>query len=153
MEFSWDAVGALAEMLGAIAVLVTLVYLATQIKQTNDISTFNTMREIMVSFENLNNLIVTDSSLRAVLHKTSDLTNDEEEQLYTFVNMFCNTWVTCQAAHDNGLIIESFYMGAVRDVSFELERWSNFRRCVNLWLDRYPEFKDYPIFTSLLQDV
>ena len=34
MEFSWDAVGALAEMLGAIAVLVTVVYLATQIKQT-----------------------------------------------------------------------------------------------------------------------
>ena len=53
MEFSWDVVGTLAEVLGAIAVLVTLIYLATQIKQTNDISRFNTMREIMVSFDNL----------------------------------------------------------------------------------------------------
>jgi len=153
MEFSWDVVGTLAEVLGAIAVLVTLVYLATQNKQTNDISTFNTMKEIMVSFEKLNNLIVTDSSLRAVLHKTSDLSNDEEEQLYTFVNMFCNTWVTCQAAHDNGLIIESVYMAAVRDVPIELERWSNFRRCVNLWLNRYPEFKDYTIFNQINQDI
>ena len=152
MEFSWDMLGALAELLGAIAVLATLVYLATQIKQTNDISKFNTMKEIMVSFDKLNKLVVTDPSLRAVLHKTSDLTKDEEEQLYTFVNMFCNTWVTCQAAYDNGLIVEAFYMGAVRDVPFELERWSNFRRCVNLWLDRYSEFKDYPIFTPLLKD-
>jgi hypothetical protein len=84
MEFSWDVVGALAEMLGAIAVLVTLIYLATQIKQTNDISRFNTMKEIMLSFDNLNKMVVTDPSLRAALHKTSDLTNDEEEQLYTF---------------------------------------------------------------------
>ena len=32
---NWDAIGAIAEMLGAIAVLITLVYLAFQLKQAN----------------------------------------------------------------------------------------------------------------------
>ncbi len=32
---NWDAIGAIAEMLGTVAVLVTLVYLAFQIKQSN----------------------------------------------------------------------------------------------------------------------
>ena len=104
MEFSWDMVGALAEMLGAIALLITLVYLATQIKQTNDISKFATMKEIAGSFDILNKLIVTDPSLRAVLHKTSDLTNDEEEQLYTFVNMFCNF-----AGNTMSLLLDKYY--------------------------------------------
>ena len=30
---NWEAIGAVGEILGAIAVLVTLIYLATQIKQ------------------------------------------------------------------------------------------------------------------------
>ena len=35
MEINWDAVGATAEFVGALAVVVTLIYLATQIRQNN----------------------------------------------------------------------------------------------------------------------
>jgi len=143
---NWDAIGAVGEILGAVAVLITLLYLATQIRQTNGISRFNTQKDLMASFDNLNKLVVTDLSLREVLHKSEELSVDENEQLYTFVNMWCNTWTLCQTAHDNGLTDEGFYDSAKRDVSFELQRWPNFRPCVNLWLDRYPEFKELGIF-------
>jgi len=33
---NWDAVGAIAELLGAIGVIASLVYLATQIRQSRD---------------------------------------------------------------------------------------------------------------------
>lgn len=33
MELNWDAVGAIAESLGVVAVLLTLAYLAVQIRQ------------------------------------------------------------------------------------------------------------------------
>lgn len=118
---NWDAIGAFGELFGALAVLLTLLYLATQVKQTNDISRFNT-------------------------------TNDEFEQVYTFTNMFCNAWAMCQIAFSNGLIDEGFFDSAKPDVSFEIERWPKFKSNVLLWLERYPDFKEYAIFSSLKHD-
>ena len=145
----WEAIGAVGEILGAVAVFVTLLYLATQIKQTNGISRFNSSKDLMTSFDNLNKIVVTDPSLREVLHKSGELSVDENEQLYTFVNMWCNTWALCQTAYDNGLTDKGFYDAASRDVPFELQRWPNFGSCANLWLDRYPEFKEMGIFSPL----
>ena len=34
-EVNWEAVGAIAEMLGAVAVFLTLAYLAVQVRQSN----------------------------------------------------------------------------------------------------------------------
>ena len=149
---NWDAIAAIAAIaaigtiLGTVAVLVTLVYLSTQIRQTNDISRFGTSKDIMDKFDSLNGLIVADSELRQAMVKNSTLSEDENEQLYTFVNMWCNTWMICQAAYDNGLIDEDWYASAKRDVPFELKRWPNFRMLASLWLDRYPEFRKSEIF-------
>ena len=150
---NWDAIGAFGEILGAVAVLLTLIYLATQIRQTNDISRFDTTQDIMNSFDNLNGMVVSDPSLREVLHKTSELTESENEQLYTFANMFCNTWAICQTAYDNGLIERGLFETAKIDVEFELQRWPNFRSCVLLWLARYPEWRESEIFSHVKQDV
>ena len=38
---NWDALGAIAELLGAIAVLATLLYLARQIRESSKAQTFN----------------------------------------------------------------------------------------------------------------
>jgi hypothetical protein len=149
MDFNWDAIGAVGEIIGAGAVFLTLAYLATQIKQTNGISRFNTTKDIMASFDNLNKMVVSDSSLRGVLNKTNDLTADESEQLYTYANMYCNTWAICQTAYDNGQIDEGFYSSATSDVIFELKRWPKFEGAVVLWLDRYPDFKGYGIFSPV----
>jgi hypothetical protein len=53
----------------------------------------------------------------------------------------------------SGEFDESMYMEGVNDVLFELERWPNFRRCVNRWLIGYPTYKGFPIFMPLNQDV
>ncbi|MCZ6657643.1 MAG: hypothetical protein O7C67_10130 [Gammaproteobacteria bacterium] len=89
---NWDAVGAVGEILGSVAVL--LIYLATQMKQTNSVSRFNTTREIMGQFDDLNRLYGTDSTIRQVLAKKGELSADESEQLYTFTLMYCNAWAT-----------------------------------------------------------
>ena len=122
---NWDAIGAFGEILGAVAVLLTLLYLATQVRQTNVISRFDTTKDIIQSFDNLNKMVVSDPVLRSVLHKNSELNNDENEQLYPFVNMFCNTWAICQTAYDNGLIGRGLFETVRIDVEFELQRWPN----------------------------
>jgi len=146
---NWDAIGAVGEILGALSVLVTLIYLSTQVKLTNNISRFDTTKDIMDKFDSLNGRVVEDAMLRSALMKEEPLSADEEEQVYTFTNMFCNTWYTCQTAYDNGLMDEGFYHAAKTDVEVEMDRWPNFRRFVKRWLDAYPEFKNREIFSQV----
>ena len=44
---NWDAIGATAELLGAVAVLATLVYLSLQIRQSNKLAEAESQRELM----------------------------------------------------------------------------------------------------------
>jgi len=44
---NWDAIGAVAEIAGVLAVVVSLLYLARQVKTGNDLNRNNTFREIM----------------------------------------------------------------------------------------------------------
>lgn len=146
---NWDALGATGEIVGALAVLLTLVYLATQIKQSNDISRFNASKEIMNQFNEINRLVATDSSIRHLLMKSGELSVDEREQLYNFAMMFCNIWQTIQSAYDSGQVDVEFYAAGKKDVLVEVDRWPNFRSAVEDWLSNYPEFSDLEIFRSL----
>jgi hypothetical protein len=149
---NWESIGALGEVVGATAVLITLIYVAFQLKQTNDISRFDATKDIVNSFDSLNRIIVTDSSLRQVLQKNTELSQEENEQMYAFVNLFCNTWLMCQSAYDSRLIKRDFFLAATGDVPLALERWPSFRPFVVLWLDRFPHFKEYEIFSLLKQN-
>jgi len=51
---NWEAIGAVGEILGAVAVLITLVYLAIQIRQ----STAQQKREELVSIQHGQNAVV-----------------------------------------------------------------------------------------------
>jgi hypothetical protein len=66
---SWEAVGAIAELLGAIAIVVTLGYLALQIKYAR-LSTIDNNRENrVVGIRELNGHLVANESARAAWNK------------------------------------------------------------------------------------
>lgn len=149
---NWDAIGAAGELLGAAAVLVTLVYLATQVKRSNELSRFNATKEIVNQFNDLNRLVTSDSTLRKVLMKSDELTPDEIEQIYNFGMMFCNVWVSAQIAYDNDQLDSETYKACAKDVSIELSRWPNFRPALKKWLSNYPEHKSLNIMQPILDD-
>ena len=148
----WDAAGAVGEILGAVAVFLTLLYLAAQIRQANKMAHFETSREIMAQFNACNHLVATDATIREVLLKEGELSVNEEEQLYSFVDMYCNAWGTTQIAFDQGLVDESIWAGATRDVEVTMNRWPNIRQPVKRWLKNYPDFKDFEIFGTIDED-
>jgi hypothetical protein len=145
-KVNWEAIGAVGEILGAIAVFVTLIYLANQIKQSNNLARFSGTKEIVNQFNKINQMVTTDSELRKVLAKTGDLSADEREQTYNFAMMFCAVWVSAQIAHDNHQLEDAVYAACAKDVEVELDRWPNFRQGVEQWLANYPENAHYPIF-------
>ena len=143
---NWDAVGAIGEIFGGFAVLITLIYLAAQVRHSNDLATFNASKELMNQFNTLNYLVATDSDLRQILMKGGELSADERERVYNFAMMFCNVWYSIQSAYDNGQINQDFYLAGCKDVEIELERWQSFRPAVEQWLANYPEIAHTQIF-------
>lgn len=149
VDVNWDALGAAGEILGAAAVVITLLYLVRQLKHAESSSQSSATDRVLQRFDDLNRLVVTDANLRGVLIKEGGLTPSEEEQLYTFAMMYCNIWLSVQTAYDNGQISEDFYAGASEDVRIELQRWPNMRRGVELWLARYPQVAGFAIFAPV----
>lgn len=147
---NWDAIGAVGEIFGAAAVLITLIYLATQVRRSNELSRFNATKEIANQYNDLNRLLTTESELRRLLIKTGELTEDESEQIYNFAVMFCNIWVSAQIAYDNDQIEATVYKACARDVSIELERWRNFRPAVEKWLALYSEYEKVEIMQPIV---
>ncbi len=145
----WNAAGAVGEILGAVAVFLTLLYLATQIRQTNKIARFETTREIMAQFNACNHLCATDATIRDVLLKEGALSVGEAEQLYSFADMHCNAWATAQMAFNEGLIDQVLFSGVVRDVEVAMNRWPSMRQPAERWLSNYPELKDLEIFKAI----
>jgi hypothetical protein len=143
---NWEAIGAVGEVLGSLAVLLTLIYLASQIRQSNHLARFNATKEIVNQFNQLNQLVATDGNLRNLLAKTGELSSDEREQIYNFAIMWCNVWLSSQIAMDNHQVEEETYAACARDVHVELARWPNFRAGVQQWLQNYPENAHHRIF-------
>lgn len=56
-KMNWDAIAAVAEVVGVIAVVVSVLYLAKQLKDSNDLSRTQTFREIMYGTANQNNVM------------------------------------------------------------------------------------------------
>ncbi len=145
---NWGAVGAIAELGGAIAVVATIVYLSFQIRQTNQISVSNTTTDILNKFDEFNRMIVSDRSLRVVLTKSETLSEEESEQVYTFANICINTWMAVQTAHDNNQLDDNMYNAMIRDVRFAMERWPNIRPAIAKHFSVYPEAGKMRIFDA-----
>ena len=151
-KVNWEAIGAIGEILGAIAVLVTLIYLASQIKQSNNLARFTATKEILNQFNPLNEMVATDSELRKVLAKTGDLSADDREQIYNFAMMYCAVWLSVQIGHDNQQLGDAFYESGADDVQVELDRWPNFAQGVEQWLANYPKTAHYAIFRPAVRE-
>ena len=88
---NWDAIGALAELAGAVAVIITLVYLAVQIRQSSslvaqnnkllDVSVANSIRDAQ---NELSRILACDQTVAKVFWKgladRSSLSDGEKQQ-------------------------------------------------------------------------
>lgn len=60
---NWSAVGALSELIGAVAVFVSLIYLAIQVRQNTNAMRAETAREVVASIRAINTTVASDPEL------------------------------------------------------------------------------------------
>jgi len=108
---NWDAIGAIGESLGAIAVLVTLIYLAIQIRQ----NTAQQKREELVSIQHGQNSVVAqlqDPRVFGAYVRTAEdrqPTIEDRGTAFSWVLQYLNHFTVVHELHRNGLLKDEQY--------------------------------------------
>ena len=85
---NWEAIGAVGEVLGAVGVILTLVYLAVQIRQNTAMMTAQTVQASVDATQRVLLFRAENADIRAVLRKARDdekLNRDEFELLTAYL--------------------------------------------------------------------
>jgi len=93
---NWDAIAAVGELLGASAVLVTLIYLAVQIRQNTSAVATATYESTMTGFNDINIVVAGNPALASVLDRgcqnPDSLTTEEVVQFNFLLRCYSNQW-------------------------------------------------------------
>jgi hypothetical protein len=106
---NWDAVGAIGEIVGAVAVVVTLGYLAKQMRQAN-LHTKSQVRQRMIeqTQEELY-VIVNDPSIHELFVRDQTLDPDEQVRLNAYLVSFMRQREFEWLQHEDGVIDKHTY--------------------------------------------
>jgi hypothetical protein len=100
----------IAEILAAVAVVPSLVYLAVQVRQGNAQSRATARYAFIESMADINMTIAQDKAAASVwrrgLAAPDELDADERMQLWMFIGQYCNAWVVMYHLHLDGLLPE-----------------------------------------------
>ena len=126
---NWEAIGVITEILGTLVVIVTLIYLALQIKQVNRQAELETMRHTLDGFNQYCDLIVQSKQTANILNRgrinLDTLDADEKMQFEHLIIRFLNT-------------LEGWYRSVqetARDKRYRLVQEQNIKEAVNGWLN------------------
>ena len=88
---NWDAIGAVGELAGALAVLITLIYLAVQLRQNTNLASGAAQREVMASFQlNLDRVRTNPQLVQKGLAQFDSLSHAEQLEFTMIINQFVN---------------------------------------------------------------
>lgn len=101
---NWDAIGAVAEVVGAIGVVITLVYLAIQIKQNTASLKSSTLQSMLEASAGLHDLCASDPELgRLFLMGIESQANLSEDELPRFHFLMMAFMRRLEAIYNQGL--------------------------------------------------
>jgi hypothetical protein len=105
---SWEAIGAIAELLGAIGVIVSLGYLARQVNQNTRSVRAAAYQSWFASYDSFSNLLLGDSDFDALLHRAAsdprELTPDERRRFLGVLRRGFRQFESLYYQHREGMI-------------------------------------------------
>ena len=140
------------EVVGIVAVVFSLVFVAYEIRQSNKIATVSNVNEIYDRFTAINEALMSDPELARFLlkangaEKISDLTESERLRVSSWQHFLLNIWLSANIAYDNGQLAEITYSSLFDDARFELQVTGPAGR--HIWkdnVDAYPALSEIAI--------
>ncbi len=110
---NWEAIGAIGEVFGGLAVLATLFYISIQIRQSNKLAEAQSQRELL-KFDVFNPL-VEDSALTTEFRACLNRYEEQDADVKTRFNFIMTNWHLQMESvfrmNEQGLIAELSYKG------------------------------------------
>ncbi len=107
---NWDAIGAIGEIIGALAVVITLIYLSIQTRHNSKISLSSMELELRNSASSINDLLMSDPIVSELAKKLSDPNLVIEEVDTMAADAFAirqfHNWSSANVAYRNGMLSE-----------------------------------------------
>jgi hypothetical protein len=104
---NWDAIGAIGEIVGALAVLATLIYLAIQVRQNSELQRAQTHQQLAQERTLNMRMLIQDREVRhatAKAHFGKPLSVDEQGILYWFTILYLRIYENELYQHSKGMI-------------------------------------------------
>lgn len=138
---NWDAVAAIAELVGALAVVITVAYLAVQIRQNTKTAHSAVQQGMLDTLHSLRLAVSQDPELARLLIKANreyeSLTPEEVLRFDQFAEDFLSLWSHMQLQHQRSLLDAELWQAwdAGYRRAFEAP---GFRRAWELGKDTFP---------------
>ena len=142
---NWEAISALGELVGAFAVLITLIYLAVQIRQNTAAVATSTYESTMTGFNDINIVVASHPALASLLDRgcqNSNSLNAEEVVQYNFLlRCYANQWWKLFKLFERGSLPAAEWGVFAREAAqfFEQPGCKPFRALNVLFADLYTE--------------
>ena len=119
-HMNWDAIGAMGEIIGAVAVVVTLAYLIIQIKQNTRGVHAATMQANVSDFNNLNIHLATTPELAELFDRGTENPNSlNKEEEYSFLwlaRSYMNLYQNLFDQYQQGTLPEIVWLKHTREL-------------------------------------
>ena len=109
---NWDAIGALGDVLGAATVVISVLYLALQIKQSNRQSASTTGTEVLAEMNRIQEFVFSDPGGAVLLLKLKEggeLSPEEEIKAHVIADRTLNAWYSGQQSFLNGIMTPQLF--------------------------------------------
>ena len=111
---NWDAVGAIGETIGALAVVMSLAYLAIQIRIQNTEARLASVHEILVGFRETLHVFATGGVAEVMAKANEDyesLSNSERLKLLAGLLPVLRLWEEAYVQNEQGRLENRFWIG------------------------------------------
>ncbi len=114
---NWEAIGAVGEIVGAIAVIATLIYLAFQMRQNTTAIQLNTAHSVTEELQEMFSLLASDQSLSEIFVQAAqgtDLSASERVRYYTYMSNFVRVCENAVLQNRHNVVDEAHWAGMTR---------------------------------------
>ncbi len=114
---NWEAIGAVGEIVGAIAVVATIIYLAFQMRQNTTAIQLNTAHSVTEELQEMFSLLASDQSLSEIFVQAAqgtDLSGSDRVRYYTFMHNFVRVYENAFLQNRPNVVDEAHWAGMTR---------------------------------------
>ena len=133
---NWDAIGAIGEIVGALAVVVTLFYLATQIRQNARYTLASIREQRTASSQQTAFKWIDESALLVKVMADEPLDAEELAKAHLFFRAAYRGWESYVHQHEDGLFDDAAWQG----VRATIERFHRLPAVQRFWVEHRYEF-------------